>query len=53
MTYQKVCEEWVRFLGAEEKDVPTKAKQFFDLSPTGELLHVFEAYDILRFLGKI
>lgn len=43
----------MRHLGVPEDEVEEKAKMFWNSSPTGELLHVFVARDILKEAGLL
>jgi hypothetical protein len=45
MTGKEICEAYARFRGVPEGFVPNWAEKFWARSPTGELAHVFAAWD--------
>jgi len=47
MTAKEICEAWVRRCGVPEERVAAEAEAFFNASRTGELQHVFAAYEVL------
>ncbi len=53
MTGKEICEAYARFKGVPEDAVVQWAKQFWEQSPTGELVHVYAALEEMRAAGVL
>jgi hypothetical protein len=51
MTGKQICEQYARFNGVPESDVPAWARNFWEAGPRGDLFHVFAARDEMRAAG--